>query len=130
MSVSTREINEVSTRNGNTLQKTTQVSDVAEPSRNYPEILADRVIWFVALVIGVLLAFRFILALFGANSSNGFANFIYSASHPLVAPFFSLFSYHEHIDGLSRFEGFTLVALAVYLVIAWLLTKLVNLGKY
>ncbi len=84
--------------------------------------LASRIIWYLAGILLVLLAFRFILALLGANPNNQFANFIYSVSHPFVAPFFGLFGYNLHY-GVSRFEIFTLVAMLVYAVIAWGLSK-------
>jgi len=90
--------------------------------------LAARVIWYVAGILLVLLAFRFVLALLGANPNNGFANFIYSASHPFVAPFFSLFGYNLRY-GISRFETYTLVAMAVYAVIAWGLARLATLNQ-
>ncbi len=90
--------------------------------------LAERVIWFVAGVLLVLLAFRFILALLGANPNNAFASFIYDVSHPFVAPFFSLFGYNLQY-GVSRFETYTLVAMAVYAIIAYGLAKLVTLGR-
>jgi len=89
----------------------------------------SRVIWFVAGIILFLLAFRFVLSLLGANTTNTFANFIYSASHPFVAPFFGLFKYNNINYGVSRFEIYTLVAMAVYGVIAWGLTALVNINR-
>jgi len=89
---------------------------------------AERVIWYIAGVLQVLLAFRFILALLGANPANQFANFIYSASHPFVAPFFNLFGYDLRY-GVSRFEVFTLVAMLVYAVVAWGLSRLFTLPR-
>lgn len=89
--------------------------------------LAARIIWFIAGVLLVLLAFRFVLALLGANPNNGFADFIYTTSHPFVAPFFSLFGYKLQY-GVSRFEIYTLVAMAVYALIAYGLVKLVTIG--
>ena len=89
---------------------------------------ASRIIWYVAGVLLVLLAFRFVLALLGANPNNQFANFIYSVSHPFVAPFFGLFGYNLHY-GISRFETFTLVAMLVYLVVAWGLARLFTIKR-
>src|SRR6266576_2531157 len=94
--------------------------DVAEETRvvepvardNYALDVLTRAVWFVAGVILVMLAFRFVLALGAANPANGFANFIYTTSHPFVSPFFNLFNY-GYINGLSRFEAYTLVAMAV-----------------
>ena len=90
--------------------------------------LAARIIWFIAGVLLTLLAFRFILTLLGANQNNGFADFIYSASHPFVAPFFSLFGYNMQY-GVSKVEIFTLVAMAVYAVVAYGLAKLFTLNR-
>src|SRR5487761_1462190 len=93
-----------------------------------PSSTITRVIWFIAGVILVLLAFRFVLVLLGANSANGFVNFIYSVSHPLAAPFFGIFGYSIHY-GVSRFELSTLVAMAVYALIAFGLAKLVTIRQ-
>lgn len=93
-----------------------------------PSILSQ-VIWFVAGVILLLLAFRFVLALLGANTTNGFAQFIYNASHPFAAPFFGLFHYNNIQYGVSRFEVYTLVAMAVYAAVAWILSYLANIGR-
>jgi len=88
-----------------------------------------RVIWFVAGVLLILLAFRFILALLGANPNNSFANFIFDTSHPFVSPFFNLFSYDEITTGASRIEIFTLFAMAIYAAIAWGLAYLSTIGR-
>lgn len=90
--------------------------------------LAARVVWYIAGVLLVVLGLRFVLALLGANPSNGFANFIYSLSHPFVAPFFSLFGYDLRY-GVSRFETFTLVAMAIYALVAWGIARLVTISK-
>jgi len=90
--------------------------------------LLARIIWYVAGVLLVILAFRFVLALLGANPNNAFANFIYNVSHPFVAPFFSLFGYRLQY-GVSRFEVYTLVAMAVYAIIAYGLARLVTIGR-
>ena len=90
--------------------------------------LVARVIWFITGVLLVLLAFRFLLTLLGANPANAFADFIYSASHPFVAPFFGLFGYNLQY-GVSRFEIYTLVAMVVYAIVAWGLARLVTLNK-
>ncbi len=100
----------------------------AESLPSYWQATLTNVIWFVSGVILILLAFRFLLTLLGANSGNGFADFIYFTSHPFVAPFFGLFSYQQQF-GAAHFEAYTLVAMAVYWVVAWLLTSLVNLNR-
>jgi uncharacterized protein YggT (Ycf19 family) len=76
----------------------------------------------------VLLAFRFALVLMGANPANGFANFIYTVSHPFAAPFFGLFGYSLRY-GVSRVELSTLVAIAVYALVAFGIARLVTIRQ-
>jgi uncharacterized protein YggT (Ycf19 family) len=96
---------------------------VARPS------IISQVIWFVAGVMLILLAFRFVLSLLGANTANSFAHFIYNVSHPFVTPFFNLFHYNVLNYGVSHFEVYTLVAMAVYAAAAWILSYLANIGR-
>jgi uncharacterized protein YggT (Ycf19 family) len=93
-----------------------------------PGILASRIIWFVAGVILVLLAFRFVFILAGANQGSGFVDFIYSVSHPFAAPFFGIFGYHLNY-GVSRVELSTLVAMVVYALIAYGLERLLTIRR-
>jgi hypothetical protein len=101
--------------------------DVVATAR--PASVAERIVWLIAGIIIALLAFRFVLALLGANPNNAFASFIYSASHPFVVPFFNLFNYNYINDGVGRFEIFTLIAMAVYAVIAAGIARLVTLNR-
>ncbi len=87
-----------------------------------------RVVWYIAGLLLILLGFRFVLALLGANLENGFANFIFSTTYPFVLPFFSLFSYIPRY-GVSEFESSVLVAMAVYALAAWGITRLVNITR-
>lgn len=107
------------------IEKVTQEVDETHASG---ATVAERIIWFLAGVLLVLLAFRFVLTLLGANPNNEFANFIYQTSYPFVAPFFNLFGYNLQY-GVAKVEIYTLVAMAVYAVIAWGLTSLVTIGR-
>jgi len=123
-----QKVRETTTKSGDTVQKTTEVKDPQAESEHQQNV-AERAVWFVAGVILVLLAFRFLLSLLGANTANAFASFIYDVSHPFVSPFFSLFNYDSVIDGVARFEIYTLVAMLFYAVIAWGIAKLVTLTR-
>jgi uncharacterized protein YggT (Ycf19 family) len=112
-----------------TVQTTRVVRDPDVEGVDQGRSIISQLVWFVAGIILLLLAFRFIFALLGANPSNGIANFIYSTSHPFVAPFFGLFSYNNYQLGATRFEIYTLVAMLVYAAIAWGLSALVNIGR-
>ena len=116
-----------STQNTRVVETPDTYTAAGETSASGQSLVA-RIIWYIAGVLLALLAFRFVLALLGANPNNGFANFIYSVSHPFVAPFFSLFGYNLRY-GVSRFETFTLVAAAVYAIVAFGLARLVTINK-
>jgi hypothetical protein len=105
--------------------------DTAPATGSYAQSVLSQIIWFVAGVITVLIALRFILAALGANPGNTFVNFIYDVSRPLVAPFFGMFHYNNvYIQGTgSHFEIYTLLAMVVYLAAAWILSSLVNIGR-
>jgi hypothetical protein len=116
-----RVIRETTTRDG-------AVREV-EPATDRGINIIARIIWFLTGVILILLAFRFLLSLLGANKTNGFANFIYSSSHPFVAPFFGLFNYNVVDYGSSRFEIYTLFAMLVYAAVGWGLAYLATIGR-
>lgn len=123
-------IRETVTDDGETVSRTKKVSTNDPDARaNDNRNLAERVVWFIAGLILILLAFRFILSLLGANRSNAFADIIYSVSQPFVSPFFSLFSYNNYEYGVSRFEVYTLFAMLVYAVLAWGISALLNLNR-
>lgn len=105
------------------------VGEPIEKGAGYRSVVASRIIWFAAGVIEAILVLRFVFALLGANPANAFANFIYTVSHPFVAPFFGLFRYNGYTYGYSRFEVYTLVAMLFYALIAWGLSYLVTIGR-
>ena len=80
-------------------------------------------LWLLFGIVMGLLAIRFVLRLLGANESAGFAQFIYSASGPFVAPFNNLFG--NPGSGGSVLELNTIVAIVVYMLVAWLVVKVV-----
>jgi hypothetical protein len=104
---------------------------VAPATGSYVQSVLSQLIWFVAGVITLLLAFRFILAALAANSGNSFVHFIYTVSHPFALPFFGMFNYNDvYVRGSgSHFEIYTLLAIAVYMAVAWILSALVNIGR-
>ena len=121
-------VRETTTQSGDTVRKNTETRSSRDDTDHRTSVVA-RIVWYIAGILLVLLGLRFILTLLGANTANGFANFIYNTSHPFVTPFFSLFSYHNYIYGTSHFEVYTLVAMLVYSLIAWGIVKLVTLNQ-
>ena len=85
----------------------------------------NQVFWYILGLIEVLLIFRVTLKMVGANSSVGFTSFIYSATAPLADPFRGILG--VSVSGTSLVEWSTVVAAAVYLVVAWGLVYLLDL---
>src|SRR5438270_11594547 len=86
---------------------------------------AAAVVGFIAGVVDILIAARFLGKLFGASAQSAFVSFIYTVSGPLVAPFQGIFG-----NGGSKansFETADLVAIVAYAVIAWVLVMLISI---
>ena len=88
-----------------------------EASNTSGLLISQHVTYFLLGVIEVLLIFRLILSLFGANRDNPFASFIFDVSGVFAAPFFTLFNY-EPSYGVSVLELGTMIGMAVYAVVA------------
>jgi hypothetical protein len=84
-------------------------------------------VWYFVGLLEVLLVFRFVLKLLGANSFAGFTSFIYGITQPFAAPFLSVFGITK-VEG-SVFEWTTLLAILVYWLIAVAIIKLLLIGK-
>ena len=111
--------------------KTTRVVDDSVPAttdRADSTETAARVVWFIAGVLLVLLAFRFVFILLGANPGNGFVDFIYSVSHPFASPFFGIFGYTQTL-GNAKVEWSTLVAMLVYALVAYGIARLITIRR-
>lgn len=106
-------------------------SDIAEREVNEAEHttnVAARIINIIGSVIMGVLALRFVLMLLGANQGNAIVNFIYSISQPFAAPFFGIFGYQAQY-GAVRFEFETLIAIAFYAFLTWLLVRVVTINN-
>lgn len=92
-----------------------------------PLYRATQVVWFFVSIIEIILAFRFILKLTGANPLASFTNFVYSISAPLANPFYSVFP-RTVVEG-SVFEWTTLLAMLVYLIVGLGIVQLFVMGR-
>lgn len=106
-----------------TIEKLQTTDDVVDGA-----VVLSRVIWFIAGVIDVILAIRFILILFGANTANVFDNFMYTISYPFAVPFFGLFNYNLRY-GVSRVELSALFGILIYSLVALGITRLITINR-
>lgn len=83
------------------------------------------IIWLILGVLEALIGLRVLLKLLAANPDNPFASFIYRISRVFVWPFFGLVD--EPASDGSVLEISSLIAMLVYLLVGWGLTRLVYL---
>jgi len=100
-----------------------------EPVQRAPVVtLADRgalIVWLVLGIVEALLIMRVILKAGAANPTAGFVQFVYNASAPLVVPFQGIFPTPATAN--SVLELSSLVAIAVYALIAWGIVRLLTI---
>lgn len=92
---------------------------------------ADQVASFIWVLFGLLigaLGLRFALKLIGANPENAFASALYQFTELFLWPFFGITG-TPSAQGMV-FEIPTLIAIAVYALVAWAIVKLVWLMLY
>lgn len=86
---------------------------------------STQIIWYILGFIEILLTFRVLLKMLGANSSVGFTSLVYSLTAPLALPFSGILG--VSIEGTSLIEWSTIIAAIVYLCIAWGLVYLLDI---
>jgi uncharacterized protein YggT (Ycf19 family) len=83
----------------------------------------SQTVYLIAGVVEALIILRVALKLLAANSGVGFVRFIYGISAPLVAPFQGIFP--TPASNANVLELSSLVAIAVYGLIAWGIVRLI-----
>lgn len=100
---------------------------IVTEKRVRPLYRGTQIVWYILDVVEVLLAFRFVLKLLGANPAAGFSQFVYGITYVFTQPFLSVFNISR--VGGSSLEWPTLLAMFVYWVIAWGIVRLLVMGK-
>ena len=85
-------------------------------------------VWLIVGIINIVLALDFIFRAAGANDT-GFANLIYRAGRRLAAPFDGIFSTTAVANGTAVFRWADLLAIAVYSIAAWIVTKIIRIAS-
>ena len=87
----------------------------------------NQVIWYILGTVEVVLAFRILLKLLGANAQSVFSSFIYAISNPFALPFAGVLG----VTGVSEMilEWSTLIAMAVYAILAYGIIALFQMIK-
>ncbi|MDO8566071.1 MAG: YggT family protein [Candidatus Moranbacteria bacterium] len=101
--------------------------DAMSSGSTKPLYRGTQIVYYILGLVEVLLAFRLVLKLLGANAGAGFTSFIYSVTAPFAAPFVAVFKVSK-AQG-SVFEWTTILAMFVYWVVALGIIKLLVMGK-
>ena len=117
------------TSDGTTVDRVSQTATVEQaPTRDEEkEARSDRGnpwVWYIVAIIDLGLLLRFLFHLFGARTV-GFTDFLYSITGLFIAPFRGIFS-SPTIEG-SSFDLAALLAIIMYLVFGWMITRLIDL---
>jgi YggT family protein len=91
----------------------TQLKKLEQSEKGY----VSNLLYGVFSAIVVVLILRLTLVVFGANPEHPLVNAVHGLSYPFVAPFFGIFSFNPDV-GMAGFEVATLIAIAVYGLIA------------
>jgi len=89
----------------------------------------ERIIYFLFGVLEILLVFRLVLKLTGANVLSVFVGIVYGLTNIFILPFEGIFrrGFTSGIETTSVFEPSTLIAIIVYGVLAWGVVRLVRI---
>jgi hypothetical protein len=93
-------------------------------ARHSRALWLENLLYFIFGGIALLIAMRVLLKAIGANPENGFTNFIYAFSRLFVAPFLSMVEPIE-LSNTAVFEIASVLAIFLYLILAWLLVRLI-----
>jgi hypothetical protein len=92
-----------------------------------PILRASQIVWYILGILEVLLVFRFLLKLFGANAAAGFTSFVYGISWLPASPFLYVFPASAVPGG--TFEWTTLLAMFVYWLVVVGIVRLLVMSK-
>jgi hypothetical protein len=110
-------------------QRTPNAIVTESKTQDTPSQTVMYLIYFLSGVLDLLLAFRFVLKLTGANPATAFVKFIYGMTQIFVMPFRGIFPAATTQGAVTTavFEPQTLVAIVVYAAIAWGIVRLVEI---
>ena len=88
---------------------------------------AQRTVWTILTILEVFLGLRFFLKWIAANPNSGFAAVLYWITGVVLAPFAGLVG--NPTNGDSIFELTTLLAMAIYALLFWVVIRVIAATK-
>lgn len=105
-----------------------QQHEVVEDTSQRQANLSYAVTTLVSVLFGaleVVLLLRLLFRLLGSNRASSFVSWLYSESHPFIAPFNGIFN-DQTLGSQGVFEASTLIAVLIYALLAWLVVWLLK----
>lgn len=92
---------------------------------------ASRIVYYILGLLEVLLAFRLVFKLLGANPGSGFVSFVYSITQVFLVPFEAIFrsAATQGIETQALLEPSTIIAMVVYGIIGWGIVKMMTIVR-
>ena len=87
----------------------------------------NQVVWYILVFIEVLLVFRIVFKMVGANPASGFVSLIYSITDLMVVPFQGIIG--SYTNAGAYFDWAAIIAGIVYALVASGLVYLLNFIK-
>jgi len=114
---------------GKSIVKETTAVSSPEVDQKVAVWSVNRLVYYIAGVIEILLVFRFVLKILGANPVSPFVSLIYTLSGVFIAPFTGIFrtAVNPGFETASVMEPATVVAIFVYLILAAGIVWLINI---
>lgn len=109
------------------MKNTDKRTEIHDTERSSPYL--QRIVSVIFGIIEIVLAFRLIFKLLGANAANGFVHGINYITQPFVGLFEGIFSrVSTGQENAALFEPATLIAIIIVALIAWIVMALINSG--
>jgi hypothetical protein len=126
-----KEIVNQKTATGNVVTEKTSTQPAPEEQKAQTEkqsaFQAYYLVYYITGFVEILLAFRFVFKLLGANPTSGFVSLLYSVTSVFLAPFSGIFSTAttQGAETKAVFDPAILIAMAVYGLVGWGIAKLI-----
>jgi hypothetical protein len=90
-----------------------------------------KLVYYIFGALEILLAFRLVFKVLGANPGSNFVSLIYTVSGVFLAPFRDVFriAVSEGIETKSVLEPTTIISMIVYAIIAYAIVRLIEINK-
>ena len=108
-----------------------KMDDHLEKEELNRRLRAKRIVYYILGLLETLFAFRLAFKILGANPTSSFVSIIYSVTQAFLLPFAAIF--HQAttagIETQSVLEPSTIIGMIVYALVAWGISKLIEISK-